>query len=293
MTTPLSPLSPENALNLLKLAIDHEPDQLIQERVAARLEQSIAAGLVPIAASSTIAGQTATTASGHAATAAPGHAATAISGTTLGSLAASSKLMLGLTLAAGVGIGIGVDRWVMSESARSSVEARAAAGSSLLTTTAAPLLDRIAPTDTIPTVRAEDLPRLPAALQKRPPAELAPGQVTNVNAVDSAAASLRADPRDEQATLHQTSLREQQALLDQARLALGKGEPERCLAAIATHRSRFPQSLLAEERDALTIKALVASGSMSTASEQLETFLQDYPRSLLIPSLKSTVGNIQ
>lgn len=284
MTSAQAPLSSENALKLLKMAVDRDPGQQVLDRVAAHLELSIAAGLIPSAASIATAGSTPTAATGKAATSVPG--------TVPGSLVASSKMVLGLTLLAGVGIGIGVDRWAISMSSRSSVEARAVAGSAQPAAVAAPLLDPAPPTETVPTVRAEDLPRLPAALQKRPPAELAPGQATSANPADSASASLPV-AREEQASSHQTSLREQQALLDQARLALGKGEPARCLAAIATHRGRFPQSLLAEERDALTIKALAASGNLRVAREQLVTFVASYPRSLMTESLEATVRKVQ
>jgi hypothetical protein len=128
-----------------------------------------------------------------------------------------------------------------------------------------------------PSVHAEELPLLPAALPKRAASAPMPVEVQPAAAVES----------------HQASLREQQALLDQARLALGHGQPDRCLAALGTHRSRFPTSLLAEERDALTIKALAASGNLAAAREQATAFLTRYPRSLLLPSIEATVGAIR
>jgi hypothetical protein len=151
-------------------------------------------------------------------------------------------------------------------------------------------LDGATSTDALPTMRAEDLPKLPAAAPKRAAAEAAFKQAVTSLSPERAPESPRASSLEPQDLSRQSGLREQQALLDRARLALANGRHELCLAAIAAHQSRFPQSLLAEERDALTIKALAATGDLSSARERLVAFLANYPRSLLIPSLETTVG---
>jgi hypothetical protein len=210
---------------------------------------------------------------------------------TLGPLVVGPKVLLGVTLLFGVGIGISVDRWVISEATRTrAVAAKDAIGSRPAVAMAAVPLDEATSTNALPTVRAEDLPKLPAAPPKRPPTEAALKQAVTSLSPELAPEPPGASSLEPQDLSRQSGLREQQALLDRARLALANGQHELCLAAIATHQSRFPQSLLAEERDALTIKALAASGDLSSARERRVAFLANYPRSLLIPSLEATVG---
>jgi hypothetical protein len=61
------------------------------------------------------------------------------------------------------------------------------------------------------------------------------------------------------------SLSEQQALLDTARRALAQGETQAVLETLGAHSSRYPNSDLAEEREALAIKALIAAGQYAAA----------------------------
>jgi len=277
MTTNISPLSGENARHLLQKAMEQGPGTVAQERVAARLEQSIALGFVP---SST---------PGTACELAP--AATTASVRTL---MASSKLLLSVTLLAGVGIGVGVDRWAASATPHNSATIISSTASSQPTALVLTVGTNSVPrSDAMPTVRAEDLPRVPASSSKQVPTELGPGPVADLDSASPAPEALHARPSGEQSPSPLASLREQQTLLDQARLALGKEQPELCLDALAQHRSRFPQSLLDEERDALTIKALAASGNLRAARERAAAFLTRHPRSMLKPSLEATVGNVR
>jgi len=86
-------------------------------------------------------------------------------------------------------------------------------------------------------------------------------------------------------------LGEQQALLDQARAALGKGDGPGALELLKTHSHRFPKSVLTEERAALTIKSLVKTGRTVDARARLEAFESRFPRSPLLPSLRATTAN--
>lgn len=88
------------------------------------------------------------------------------------------------------------------------------------------------------------------------------------------------------------SLAEQQALLDVARVAYARGDYPQTLQTLATHSRRFPKSVLAEEREALQIKALAASDRLSDARERALRFQDRYPQSLLLPSIKDSVGAI-
>jgi hypothetical protein len=78
----------------------------------------------------------------------------------------------------------------------------------------------------------------------------------------------------------------QQSLLDDARRSLFHGDGANALAAIATHRRRFPDTALAEERAALEIRALLALGRFDVARERYTTFERGFPGSLFAPSLR-------
>ena len=86
------------------------------------------------------------------------------------------------------------------------------------------------------------------------------------------------------------NLADQQALLDQARAALGNGDAPAALEAVRAHAARFPESVLAEERAAIAIKALAHLGRRAEARTRLELFENRFPRSPLLPSLRTTVG---
>jgi len=82
------------------------------------------------------------------------------------------------------------------------------------------------------------------------------------------------------------SLAEQQALLDVARGAFARGDYRATLQTLATHAARFPKSVLAEEREALQIKGLVASERLPEARSLARRFQARHPQSLLLPSIK-------
>jgi hypothetical protein len=88
------------------------------------------------------------------------------------------------------------------------------------------------------------------------------------------------------------SLAAQQTLLDEARTAFGRGENEAALRAIAAHERRYPDSLLAEEREALAIKVLVATGRYDQARARGARFVEQHPRSLLLPAVRDSLETI-
>lgn len=85
------------------------------------------------------------------------------------------------------------------------------------------------------------------------------------------------------------SLAEQQALLDLARSAFASGDYTQTLQTLATHAKRFPKSVLGEEREALQIKALAASGRLAEARRRAERFRVQFPQSLLLPSIRNSI----
>jgi hypothetical protein len=83
------------------------------------------------------------------------------------------------------------------------------------------------------------------------------------------------------------------ALLDLARTAVARGEPDRALDAIDRHAARFPRGLLSEEREALAIKALVLAGRPREARERAALFRDRYPGSLFLRSIDASLASIR
>ncbi len=71
-------------------------------------------------------------------------------------------------------------------------------------------------------------------------------------------------------------------LLEPARHAIAGGNYRAALDAVARHERDFPSGQLAEERSALRVRALWASGRRSEAQVAAERFRRSYPRSGLL-----------
>jgi hypothetical protein len=115
---------------------------------------------------------------------------------------------------------------------------------------------------------------------------------TPVELPRAARAEPRTNPSPElpSATATATGLAAQQALLDDARAALRRGDGGGALAALARHTAQFPSTVFEEEREAVEIKALVLTGNASEARARTERFAARFPKSLLTPSLRATTG---
>jgi hypothetical protein len=74
-------------------------------------------------------------------------------------------------------------------------------------------------------------------------------------------------------------LRDESAMILGARRVLRAGDPARALTLLDAARTRFPDGGLVQEREALTIEALVRSGQRALATKRAEAFLRDYPKS--------------
>jgi hypothetical protein len=81
-------------------------------------------------------------------------------------------------------------------------------------------------------------------------------------------------------------------LLDEARAAIVQGAPDRALDRLAEHRTRFPDGLLAEERDAMTVEALVRAGQYDEARSRAAAFRERSPASLFMATVDSAIASI-
>lgn len=84
-------------------------------------------------------------------------------------------------------------------------------------------------------------------------------------------------------------LAEEQALVDAARAALARQRPEDALEAVERHSRVFPRGELTEEREGLRVMALVRLGRNDEASRLASAFERRYPRSPLLPVLRSVL----
>jgi hypothetical protein len=84
----------------------------------------------------------------------------------------------------------------------------------------------------------------------------------------------------------------ERVLLDEARAAIVQGAPDQALDRLEQHRSRFPNGLLSEERDAMAIEALVDAGRYAEARSQADAFRARTPGSLFLATVDSAIASI-
>ena len=80
-------------------------------------------------------------------------------------------------------------------------------------------------------------------------------------------------------------LRGERAVLDTARAAVSRGDGGAALIALEAHRSSYAGGALSEERDALTVLALVKLGRVDAAKHKAEAFRSQNPHSLFLPAI--------
>jgi outer membrane protein assembly factor BamD (BamD/ComL family) len=81
-------------------------------------------------------------------------------------------------------------------------------------------------------------------------------------------------------------------LLEQARTRLSEGHAQATLDLLRAHRGQYPGSALAQEREALAVKALVAAGRAQEARQLADAFVQRFPGSVLRSSVENAVRTI-
>jgi hypothetical protein len=120
-----------------------------------------------------------------------------------------------------------------------------------------------------------------------PPRAAKPAPTVARRAAPAAPADTRADEARKAAT--SGALAAEQSLLDPARAALAGGDGATALSRLAQHERRFPAGLLSQEREAMTIRALVLTGARADAERRAAAFRSRYPGSLLAPTIDATL----
>jgi len=87
-----------------------------------------------------------------------------------------------------------------------------------------------------------------------------------------------------------TSLAAERHLLEIARAALARGRAPEALDALATHRARFADGQLSEERDALRVQALASAGRDAEARAAAAAFRARYPHSMFEAVVRAALG---
>lgn len=125
----------------------------------------------------------------------------------------------------------------------------------------------------VPTVLPSDLPLVAAVSATAPP----PGPASAAPAPSAHAA-------------RGSDLAAERALLDMARTALAKGDNAGAYGAAEDHEKRFPRGALAEEREAIAVRALAEGGKKDAARSRAERFKKTHPESILLPAVLAAGG---
>lgn len=141
---------------------------------------------------------------------------------------------------------------------------------------------------TAPAAASAPLPEpvvaLEAARPESPPSKpLAPSAAASRAEPSAALAAPSSEP---------ASLERELSLLERARARLAEGQPRATLQLLRQHEAAYPSSVLQQEREVLTIRALSAAGRLPEAKTRAQAFIAAYPGSALRASVLRAVGTI-
>jgi hypothetical protein len=260
---------------LLEAGRDAQMPSALRKRVWVGIAAGVAGVGIP-------AGTAAGGAVGQGATAAKGTIATLLSG-------AAAKTVL--VVAALGGAGLGVTTWrSVAHQATIADDVHAAPVLPVETQPTAP----IAPATPAPALDPTKIDKVEvetsgAGVEHRPrgqAAPRAPRQVTS--AQPDEVAPPRAEPAPE--THAMSRLREESASVVAIRKTLLAGDAAEALRMLDRARSDFPNGALVQEREALTVRALVESGQKEAAKKRGEAFLRAFPRSPHAAEVRALLG---
>lgn len=90
---------------------------------------------------------------------------------------------------------------------------------------------------------------------------------------------------------HDTELARERALIETARTALARKQPDG-IELLLRHERQFPLGRLAEERESLLVQALLQAGREEEARTRGERFRARWPKSLLLPVVDAALRSI-
>jgi hypothetical protein len=281
---------------LLSSAHDDGPSAASFERTAKRLGLAGAAfGAATLATSSGAAGTAATAAKGAGALGAGAGAGLASTSGGTG-LASSGAGLAGATKVAGaagislfakiagiaaVGVALTAGTVVATREAPKSEPVSATAASTVAAPPAKKAVD--APV-THPTPATEAQASAEAVVATAPPLAIAEPVVEPSNAKAKGSVKAAAGADDDHA------LRDEVALLDQARAAISSGNTGAALSALDRHKREFPRGFLSSEAEVLRVEALVKAGRTAEAREQGERLLSREPNGPQAKRVRSLLG---
>lgn len=176
-------------------------------------------------------------------------------------------------IAAPVVAGIGVKAWLGVGAALVTVGAAATFYWWPAADSAAPVRPPLAPV----VVSARQVIETPPESQPQSPAIPAAPELSSAGTPPAAAVSGKPSARD--------TLAEEEALLEQARRALGSS-PAAALGLLRRHQQRFPSGQLTAERMFLSVEALRRAGDSAGAERQAQALLKRFPGSVYAGQLR-------
>jgi hypothetical protein len=110
------------------------------------------------------------------------------------------------------------------------------------------------------------------------------------SASSAPAVSLSRGPSSVERPTDPGTLTAERALLDRARAFLEQGDAPAALRATREHERRFASGMLAQEREAIAIRALLILDQTREARVRLEQFRARHPGSVLLPMLEAQMA---
>jgi hypothetical protein len=121
----------------------------------------------------------------------------------------------------------------------------------------------------------QEVPPSPTPALPTPRADEAPAKATPPSA----------EPRRE-------TLAAERRLLETARAAVSRGQSGAAIEALEQHAQQYAKGLLAEEREALWVHALVGARRFTEARTKAAQFERTFPGSMLLPMVKASIKSI-
>jgi hypothetical protein len=134
---------------------------------------------------------------------------------------------------------------------------------------------------------ARVLPRAPISVPKHPATPAVEPEPT----VAPEPGSMGKSRRTGHPVTAQESYAAELRLLQRAQAAYAGRDFPGALALVGEHDRQFPNGRLAEEREALRVRSLAASGHPEEARRTAAAFAKRFPRSVLLPRLAEAVRN--